>query len=129
MSGSQVLVLVVGGFGACVGLLFFLYNVLSFALFLREPTEGSASPLARAAWGAGLAALFLWWMPLVGAAIATAAMLAARVEQGRIYRDAAPLAGVTPIRLGHLDGAVVLALQAVMLLATALAVISNAVAE
>ena len=69
MSGSQVLVLVVGGFGACVGLLFFLYNVLSFALFLREPTGGSAAPLARAAWGAGLAALFLWWMPLVGAAI------------------------------------------------------------
>ena len=126
MSGSQILVSIVGVIGSGVGLLLFLYNVLSFALFLREATDGAASSLARACWGAGLVAVFLWWMPCLGAALALGAMVAARVERGRIYRDEAPLAGVTPIRLGNLDGALVLGLQGLLLVAIALGVIGRA---
>ncbi len=126
MSGSQFVVSVVGSLGSCFGLLVFLYNVLSFALFLREATEGTSSGLARAAWGFGLLALFLWWLPCGGAVLALVAIVASRIERGRIFRDESALAGVTPIRLGNFNAIMVLGLQLVMVVAMAVAVIDGA---
>lgn len=126
MSGSQFVVSVVGSIGSCVGLMLLLYNLVSFGLFLRESTDGSSSGLARGAWVAGTIAVFLWWMPCVGAAVALVAVVASRIERNRIFRDEAPLAGVTPIRLANLDGILVLGLQLLGLVAGALVVISNA---
>jgi hypothetical protein len=125
VSASQFLVSVVGTLGSCVGLLLLLYNVMSFALFLREATEGRSSGLARAAWGAGIAAVFLWWMPCVGAAIALGALIASRIERGRIFHGGGAIAGVTPIRLANLNAILVLGLQLLLLVATALAFVSS----
>lgn len=126
MTGSQFVVSVVGAAGSCFGLLLLLYNVLSFALFLRESTEGSSSGLARASWAAGILALFLWWLPCGGALIALVAIGTSRMERGRIFRDESPLAGVTPIRLGSMNGVLVLGLQTVLILATLGVLVSNA---
>lgn len=127
MTGNQFVVAVVGGLGSCFGLLLLLYNLLSFALFLRETTEGSSSGLARASWGLGLLAVFLWWMPCVGAVFAVLAIVTSRIERNRIFRDESPLAGVTPIRLGSFDGVVVLGLQLATVLVAAMNTIAGAI--
>ena len=114
MSGNAILLWVSGGMGSCVGLVVLLYNLVTAVLFLREETEGTSSGLAKAAWALGLLALFLWWMPCVGGLLAVVAIVVARVERGRIYRDESSLAGATPVRMGSFDGAVAVLLQILM---------------
>jgi len=111
MSGNLILVYVTGGIGSCVGMLVLVYNLVAAILFLREETDGRSSGLAKAAWALGLFALFLWWMPCLGAMVAMLAIVVARVERGRIYRDESSLAGATPVRMGSVDGGVALLLQ------------------
>ena len=114
MSGNAILMYVSGGMGSCVGVVVLLYNLVTAVLFLREETEGTSSGLAKASWALGLLALFLWWAPCLGGAVAIAAIVVARVERGRIYRDESSLAGATPVRMGSVDGTVALLLQMVM---------------
>lgn len=114
MSGNAILMYVSGGMGSCVGLVVLLYNLVTAVLFLREETEGTSSGLAKASWALGLAALFTWFLPCVGGLLAIAAIVVARVERGRIYRDESSLAGATPVRMGSVDGGVALLLQLLM---------------
>jgi hypothetical protein len=111
MSGNAILMYVSGGLGSCLGVVVLLYNLVTALLFLREETEGTSSGLAKAAWALGLLAMFVWWMPCVGGVVAIAAIVVARVERGRIYRDESSLAGATPVRMGSVDGTVALLLQ------------------
>ena len=111
MSANLVLLYLAGGVGSCLGMLLLLYNLVAAVLFLREDTEESSSGLAKAAWGLGLLAVFLWWTPCFGSLLAIVAMILARVERGRIFRDEAPLAGATPVRMGNVDGGITLLLQ------------------
>ncbi len=116
LSGNLVLLYLAGGVGSCLGMLLLLYNLVAAVLFLREETEGSSSGLAKAAWALGLVALFLWWAPCLGSMVALVAMVVARIERGRIYRDESSLAGATPVRMGNVNGGVALLLQLFVLL-------------
>lgn len=111
-----MLVYATGGAGSCVGMLVLFYNLVAAILFLREETDGKSSGLAKAAWALGLLALLLWWLPCMGGLLAILAILVARFERGRIYRDDSSLAGATPVRMGSLDGFVALPLQLLSLL-------------
>lgn len=114
MSGNLVLLYLTGGVGSCLGMILLLYNLVAAVLFLREDTEEGSSGMAKAAWAVGLMSLFLWWMPCVGAVVALVAIVLARIERGRIFRDEAPLAGATPVRMGNVDGGIALLLQFLM---------------
>jgi hypothetical protein len=67
--------------------------------------------MAKATWAVGVLSVLGWWFPCVGAVLAIAAIVLAQVERGRIYRDESSFAGSTPIRLGRIDGIVVLIVQ------------------
>lgn len=101
-----------GGIGSCVGVLVVLYNLVAVVLYLREETDGRSSGVALTSWAIGTLSVLVWWVPCVGGAAALLAMLISRIERGRIYRDEAPLAGATPVRMANLNGATALALQA-----------------
>lgn len=105
-----------GGLGSCMGLILLLYNVVAALLFMREETEGNSSGLAKASWALGLLALFLWWLPCLGAVVSLVAIAVSRVERGRIYRDESSLAGATPVRMGSVNGSVALLLQILLFL-------------
>jgi hypothetical protein len=104
-----------GGIGSCLVALLLLYNLVSAVLFLREETDGVASPMAKAAWAVGVLAVLGWWFPCVGAVLAIAAIVLAQVERGRIYRDESTFAGSTPIRMGRIDGIIVLIVQLILI--------------
>jgi hypothetical protein len=97
--------------GSAMGVVVVLYNLVAVALYLREETEGRSSALALTAWAIGVLALLLWWMPCVGGIAALLAMTVSRIERGRIYRDEAPLAGATPVRMANTDGSTALLLH------------------
>lgn len=104
-----------GGMGSCVGLLVVLYNLVAAALYLREETEGRSSGLALTAWAIGVLATLIWWLPCVGGMAALLAVLVARMERGRIYRDLSPLAGATPVRMANGNGSVALVLHSILM--------------
>lgn len=103
------------GMGSCVSLLVALYNLIAVALYLREDTEGHSSGLALAAWTFGVLAALIWWMPCVGGLAAMLSMLIARMERGRIYRDEAPIAGATPVRMANGNGNIALVLHSILM--------------
>lgn len=99
------------GGGSCLGVLVLLYNLVSVVLYLREDNESRSSALAITAWGMGVLAMLLWFLPCVGGAAGLLAMTVARIERGRIYRDQAPLAGATPVRMANTNGTLAVVLQ------------------
>jgi hypothetical protein len=111
------------GIGSCFVALLLVYNLVTAILYLREDTDGASSGLAKAAWATGVLAVLGWWFPCVGTLIAIAAILLARVENGRIYRDEASLSGATPVRMAQIDGWIVLLVQVVALAATILTMV------
>ncbi|MEQ1566575.1 MAG: hypothetical protein ABMA64_13115 [Myxococcota bacterium] len=110
-STNWILLYFTGGLGSCVGVLVVLYNLVAVVLYLREETEGNSSALALTAWAIGVLAMLLWWAPCVGGVAALLAMTISRIERGRIYRDEAPLAGSTPMRMANTNGSTALILQ------------------
>lgn len=104
-----------GGIGSCLVALLLLYNLVVAVMFLREETDGVSSPMAKAAWAVGVLAVLGWWFPCVGAIFAIGAIVLAQIERGRIYRDESSLAGSTPIRMGRIDGIVVLIVQLLLI--------------
>jgi len=112
-----------GGVGSCLVALLLLYNLVVAVMFLREETDGVSSNMAKAAWAVGVLAVLGWWFPCVGAVLAIVAIMLAQIERGRIYRDESSFAGSTPIRMGRIDGIVVLIVQLILMggmIATAL---------
>jgi len=104
--------------GSCIGMLLLAYNVIALIMFMREDSEGSSSGLAKAAWGVGLMAVFFALTPCFGLFLPLIAIILARVERGRIYRDESPLAGATPVRMGSVNGGVALLISVVGLAGT-----------
>jgi len=104
-----------GGIGSCLVALLLLYNLVVAVMFLREETDGASSPMAKATWAVGVLAVLGWWFPCVGAILAIAAIVLAQIERGRIYRDESSFAGSTPIRMGRIDGIVVLIVQLILI--------------
>ncbi len=104
-----------GGIGSCLVALLLLYNLVVAVMFLREETDGVSSPMAKATWAVGVLAVLGWWFPCVGAIFAIVAIVLAQIERGRIYRDESSLAGSTPIRMGRIDGIVVLIVQLLLI--------------
>lgn len=117
MSSNFVLLYLTGGIGSCVGLVVVLYNLVAAVLYMREETEGRSSSVAITAWAIGVLATLLWWLPCVGGIAGMVAIVVARLERGRIYRDQSSLAGATPVRMGIVNGTMALAMHAVMWLA------------
>ena len=115
--GSWTAVGGVGALGSCFVSILLLYNLVTAILYLREDTDGVSSGLAKAAWATGVLAVLGWWFPCVGTLIAIAAIVMARAERGRIYRDESSLAGATPIRMAQIDGWVVLVVQILSMIA------------
>jgi len=91
---------------SCIGMLLVGYNLIALIMFMREESEGTSSGLAKAAWGVGLMAVFFSMTPCLGVFLPLVAIILARVERGRIYRDESPLAGATPVRMGSVNGGV-----------------------
>jgi hypothetical protein len=114
-SGNLGVLYGAGGLGSCLVALLLLYNLVGAVLFLREETDGVASPMAKAAWAVGVLAVLGWWFPCVGAVLAIVAIVLAQIERGRIYRDESTFAGSTPIRMGRIDGIVVLVVQVLLI--------------
>jgi hypothetical protein len=112
---NLVFLYLTGSMGSCVGVLVLLYNLISVVLYLREETEGRSSGVAIAAWAIGVLATLIWWLPCVGGLAALLAVLVARMERGRIYRDQAPLAGATPVRMAHGNGNIALVLHSILM--------------
>jgi hypothetical protein len=52
----------------------------------------------------GLVALLLAGVPCLNLILPIVAIIMARVERGRIYRDESSLAGATPVRMGSVNG-------------------------
>lgn len=92
------------GISSCVGMILLAYNLIALVMFMREETEGSASGMAKAAWGLGILSLFFSAAPCLGVFLPLVAIIVSRVERGRIYRDESPLAGATPVRMGSVNG-------------------------
>lgn len=111
---SSVLLYVPGAVGWVTALLLLIYNAVALFLFMHERADQGASQLALLAWGAGLASVLSWCAPGLGGLLAFVAVWLARQERVRIYRDEAPLAGATPVRLAHLNGASALVLHSAM---------------
>ncbi len=95
---------ITSGVGTCIGALLLGYNVIALVMFMREDSEGSASGMAKAAWGLGMVSLFTAGLPCIGILVPFLPIILARVEKGRIYRDEAALAGATPVRLAGING-------------------------
>lgn len=91
------------GIASCIGTLLLGYNAIALVMYMREESEGSASGMAKAAWGVGLLSLLLSWVPCFGVMLPFVAIILARLERGRIYRDESPLAGATPVRMGTVN--------------------------
>ena len=108
------------GAGTCISGLLVAYNLIALVMFLREDTEGSASGMAKAAWALGALSLFTFGIPCLGSLVPFAPILIARIEKGRIYRDEAPLAGATPVRLAGINGWISLMLSALCFLGSLL---------
>jgi len=96
--------------GSCIAMLLLGYNLIAAVMFMREESEGTSSGLAKAAWAVGLIALFFSMTPCLGGLLPLVAIILARVERGRIYRDESPLAGATPVRMGSVNGGVAMLL-------------------
>lgn len=111
---SSVLLYVPGVAGWCAALLLLIYNSVALFLFLHERNDRGASQASVLAWAAGVAAVMSWCAPGLGGLLAVAALALARRERIRIYRDEAPLAGATPVRMASLDGATALVLHAAL---------------
>ena len=91
---------------SCVGTLMVVYNLIAVVMFMREESEGTASGLAKGAWAVGMAALLFSGVPCFGLFLPLVAIILARVERGRIYREESALAGATPVRMGSLNGGI-----------------------
>jgi len=94
------------GLGSCIGMLLLAYNVIAIVMFMREESDEASSGMAKAAWAVGVASLFFSMTPCFGIFLPLVAIILARVERGRIYRDESPLAGATPVRMGSVNGGV-----------------------
>ncbi len=104
MSANLIFIYVASGIGSCLGLILLLYNVVAAILFMREQTDGTSSGLAKATWALGLLALLFAGAPCLNMLLPIAAIVLARIERGRIYRDESSLAGATPVRMGNVNG-------------------------
>ena len=98
---------------SCIGMLMLAYNLIAVVMYMREDSDGSASGLAKAAWLMGIVSLFFSGLPCFGMFLPFIAVILARVERGRIYREESPLAGATPVRMGSLNGGIALLLFAI----------------
>jgi len=93
------------GIGQCITLLLALYNVVAVVGVMRSEDEGSASGMAKGAWGVGcLSMLFIPCAPV----LSILAIVLSRIEIGRVYRDESPLASATPARMGSVNGGMAL---------------------
>jgi hypothetical protein len=111
---SGPLFLYAGGmFDCCLLSVLVLYNVFGLVTFLRDDSEESASVMSKAAWGLGVAALFI---PPCGVVFALAAIAMANLERRRIYQDISPLVSAGPARMASINGSVALLLYAVLTL-------------
>lgn len=111
---NSVLLYVPGVVGWCAALLLLIYNSVALFLFLHEREDRGPSRTSLLAWATGVAAVLSWCAPCLGGLLAVAALVLARRERIRIYRDEAPLAGATPVRMASLDGAAALVLHAAL---------------
>jgi len=109
---SYLYLSITSGVGTCIGALLLAYNVIALVMFMREDSEGSASGMAKAAWGLGVVSVFTAGMPCIGMLMPFLPIILARVEKGRIYRDESPLAGATPVRLAGINGWIAFMLSA-----------------
>lgn len=101
------------GVGNCIIFLLALYNLVALIGVMRSSDEdGSASGLAKGAWGMGcLSAMFFPCAPL----LSLLAVVMSRIEIGRVYRDESTLASATPARMGSVNGGIAFVVWALVM--------------